>query len=423
VIIDLITRAIRRIAVGIEQEFVFRQRENIVLPPLEKIDLYIHIPFCKSLCPYCPYNRIKYDKNLAGPYTEAVLKEIEQYYLRLGRIEVSSLYIGGGTPTTLIDELGVIIESIRNKFNVTGDICIEASPGDFTGDIASKLRRFGVDMISLGVQSFNDTCLKALGRNYDAAKARSAVDLALASDFKSVNVDLMFILPGQSINNVLDDLKKVVEKGVNQVTVYPLFTFPYSSISKYRKTRGVKMPNVFKRRSMYRAIHGFLLQNGYHRVSVWGFKKGESPNYSSVTRDTYIGIGAGAGSRLPDTFFFNTFSVKDYIKTALTGRLPIAIAMSMTRNLQMYYWLYWRFYETGIDRQHLREMHGEDMKARLLFKVIKSLGFSRQNGNRVELTERGAFYVHLMQNYFTLGYINKVWTEAMHEPWPEKIVI
>jgi len=89
----------------------------------------------------------------------------------------------------------------------------------------------------------------------------------------------------------------------------------------------------------------------------------------------------------------------------------------------MYYWLYWRFYETGIDRQHLREMHGEDMKARLLFKVIKSLGFSRQNGNRVELTERGAFYVHLMQNYFTLGYINKVWTEAMHEPWPEKIVI
>jgi len=423
VLINLITRTIRRIAVGKEQEFVFRKRENIAIPPLGNIDLYLHIPFCKSLCPYCPYNRIKYDKNLVGPYTKAVLKEIEQYYLRLGRVEVSSIYIGGGTPTTLIDELGVIIESIRNKFNVTGDICVETSPGDLTGDIARKLRNFGVNLISLGVQSFNDECLKALGRNYDAAKARSAVNMALSAGFNSVNIDLMFTLPGQSVDNVLDDLKEAVRAGVNQVTVYPLFTFPYSSIGKYRKTRGVKMPGLLKRRSMYRAIHSFFIKNGYHRVSVWGFKKGNSPNYSSVTRDTYIGLGAGAGSRLPGIFFFNTFSVKDYIESALVGRLPVAIAMSMTQNLQMYYWLYWRFYETCIDRQHLREMYGENIKTKTLFRVIKCLGLSRQEGNRVELTERGAFYVHLMQNYFTLGYINKVWTGAMSEPWPEKIGI
>lgn len=422
-VIDLITRAIRRIAIGKEQEFVFKKRENIAIPPLSKIDLYLHIPFCQSLCPYCPYNRIKYDKNLVGPYTKAVLKEIEQYYLRLGKIEVSSIYIGGGTPTTLIDELGVIIESIRNKFNITGDICIETSPGDLTEDIVRKLRSFGVDLISLGVQSFNDECLKALGRNYDAAKAHSAVNLALSSGFKSVNIDLMFTLPGQSIDNVLDDLKEVVRIGVNQVTIYPLFTFPYSSIGKYRKIRGVKMPNIFRRRSMYKAIHSFFLQNGYRRVLVWGFEKGKSPKYSSVTRDTYIGLGAGAGSRLPDIFFFNTFSVKDYIETALSGRLPIAITMNMTQNLQKYYWLYWRFYETCIDRQHLNEIYGENMQTKILFKVIKYLGLSRQDGNRVELTERGAFYVHLLQNYFILGYINKVWTVAMREPWPEKLEI
>ena len=85
-IVDFVTRTIRRILVGREQRFIFTKKDNITIPSLSKIDLYIHIPFCRNMCPYCPYNRIKYDKNLVGPYTRAVLNEIEQYYLRLGKI-------------------------------------------------------------------------------------------------------------------------------------------------------------------------------------------------------------------------------------------------------------------------------------------------------------------------------------------------
>jgi oxygen-independent coproporphyrinogen III oxidase len=92
-VIELITRAIRRIAVGKEQDFVFKKREAILLPRLRKIDLYLHIPFCKTLCPYCPYNRIKYDENLIGPYTIAVLNEIDQYYSRLGKIAYLQLIV------------------------------------------------------------------------------------------------------------------------------------------------------------------------------------------------------------------------------------------------------------------------------------------------------------------------------------------
>jgi oxygen-independent coproporphyrinogen III oxidase len=423
VVIGLLTRSIRRIAVGKVQEFAFKRRENVILPRLKKIDLYLHIPFCKTLCPYCPYNRIKYDENLIDPYINAVLNEIEQYASKLGKIEVSSLYIGGGTPTTMIDGLGVIIESIRSKFRITGDICIETSPGDLTEDIAKKLKSFGVDLISLGVQSFDEECLKALGRNYDAAKARSAVNVAMSAGFKSVNIDLMFTLPGQNIDNVLEDAKEAVNLGVNQVTAYPLFTFPYSAVGKYRKMRGIKMPDIFKRRKMYQAIHNFFTQNGYHQISVWGFEKGSSPRYSSVTRDTYIGLGAGAGSRLPEVFFFNTFSVKDYIKTTLSGKLPIAISMDMTPKLQKYYWLYWRFYETCIDMQDLHKIYGENISIKILFKLMKLLGLTTQNQNRIELTEKGAFFIHLLQNYFMLDYINKVWTVAMGEPWPEKIAI
>jgi len=417
------TRFIRRAVVGKEQEFTFRMKGDIAIPPLNRIDLYLHIPFCRSLCPYCPYNRIKYDADLVAPYTEAVLKEIEQYSSKLGKIEISSVYIGGGTPTTMINEIGIIIESLQSKFNITGNIGIETSPGDLTQDITEKLISFGVDMLSLGVQSFNDECLKYLGRNYDAARAHAAVDLAISAGFKSVNFDLMFTLPGQSMDNVLDDLKKAVSAGVNQITVYPLFTFPYSSVGKYQKIKNVKMPDFFIRRSMYKEIYNFLMQNGYHPISVWGFKKGRPPRYSSVTRDTYIGLGAGAGSRLPASFYFNTFSVKEYIKTTLSGKLPVAISMELTPGLQKYYWLYWRFYETCIDRHSLKHEYGEKPLLAGFFTLIRILGLARQNKNRVELTERGAFYIHLLQNYFILNYINKVWTAAMREPWPGEIKI
>jgi oxygen-independent coproporphyrinogen-3 oxidase len=421
--LDLLTRAIRRMAVGRKQDFAFRKRESFTLPAVNKIDLYIHIPFCKSICPYCPYNRIIYDKNIVAPYMKAVLNEIEQYYLMLGNIEVSSIYIGGGTPTTIIDELGIIIESIRRKFYVTGNIGIETNPEDLTEDTARKLKYLGVDMVSLGIQSFNEVCLKALGRNYDSSRAYSAVDIALASGFKTINIDLMFTLPGQNMKNVMDDLQKAVRFGVNQVTVYPLFTFPYSPIGRYRRTMGIKMPNFFNRRRMYRAIYKYLTQNEYQPVSVWGFEKGSSPKYSSVTRDTFIGLGAGAGSRLPEVFYFNTFSVNEYINTVLASKLPIAISMKMTPALQKYYWLYWRLYETCVDRQELEKMFTGDLKIKALFKAMNILGLSESEDKRIELTEKGAFYVHLMQNYFMLGYINRVWTAAMREPWPEKIKI
>jgi oxygen-independent coproporphyrinogen-3 oxidase len=134
--IRFFTNAGRRFLVGSHQEFVFNQMmpEQLVLPAVEKIGIYIHIPFCRSICPFCPYNKIKYDKNLTAPYVTALLKEIALYYERVGKIEISSIYIGGGTPTTLVDELGIMLGSIREKFNVAGDICIETSVVDITPD-------------------------------------------------------------------------------------------------------------------------------------------------------------------------------------------------------------------------------------------------------------------------------------------------
>ena len=221
-----------------------------------------------------------------------------------------------------------------------------------------------------------------------------------------------------------NDIKRAIELGVDQITTYPLFTFPYSTVGKYLKLKSVKMPGIVTRRRMYKAIHDYCVANGFRRVSVWGFKRGDLPRYSSVTRESYIGLGAGAASYLPGVFYFNTFSVSEYIKASLAQRLPVALKMEVSESMAMYYWLYWRFYDTYIPKRRLRELFGSrDKKIRRLLVLAKALGLCVQDEEHISLTERGAFWLHLMQNYFILNYINKVWSLAMKEPWPERVEI
>lgn len=423
-ITNFLTKIGRRFFVGQKQRFTFIKKDSIEIPALKKIDLYIHIPFCKNMCPYCPYNRIAYNKELVQPYLNGILNEIDLYHKKLGKIEIPSIYIGGGTPTNLIEELHIIIESLRENFFVSGDICIETSPADLDEEIIKKLKKMGVDSISIGVQSFNDEYLKILGRKYDSRKAEDAVRLALSADFKSVNIDLMFVLPNQDSKNVLADLDKAVSLKVDQITTYPLFTFPYTSVGQHLKLNKIKMPNILKRRKMYKEIYNYCAKKDYQQVSVWGFKKGEVPRYSSVTRDNYIGIGAGACSRLPNIFYFNTFSVKDYISSTLSKKLPVASAMEISLQLGKYYWLYWRFYDAKINKNELEKIFGcRDFKIMLLFLILKIFKLCKETKEDFILTERGSFYIHLLQNYFILNYINKVWTIARKEAWPEKIEI
>ncbi|MFH1584234.1 MAG: coproporphyrinogen-III oxidase family protein [Actinomycetota bacterium] len=421
---QIITRAIRRYLVGSKQEFIFKPIDDIKLPSIEKIDMYIHIPFCKNKCPYCPYNKIMYDKNLVRPYLEAILAEIEQYYNRLGRIKITSIYIGGGTPTNLIDELGVILGRIRDRFIITGNICIETTPSDLNEETVSKLVSYGVNLVSLGVQSFDDKYLQLIGRNYKASILYPVIELLLSSNFKSINIDLMFSLPGQTVKEVILDLKKAINSGVNQVTLYPLFTFPYSTVGKYLNLKRVKMPNIITRKSMYYAIHDFCIDNGFKRVSVWGFIRNDVYRYSSVTRDNYIGFGAGAGSHISKTFYLNTFSVKEYIKTCFNEKLPVALKMDFTDSMTRYYWLYWRFYDTYIPKGQLFELFGKnDKNIQLLLWLINILKLGKEDAENIFLSKRGAFWLHLIQNYFVLNYINKIWSVAMKKPWPNEIRI
>jgi len=420
---QIATHSIRRCLVGHDQQWRFDPPpKDWTPPPIKQTSLYLHIPFCRNCCPYCPYTKVAYDETLVGPYTQAALAEVNWWADKIGPAEITSIYIGGGTPTLALDSVAKILVLICKKFRLTGDICIETNPSDVNDTTIQKLHDANISLVSLGVQSFRSENLKIIGRDYEPKIAEQALTLLVNGGFTSVNADLMFALPRQTVETVIEDLKKAAELGASQLTTYPLFTFPYTSIGKYMNLTSVRMPDLRVRRSHYRAINEWCMEHDFKRVSVWGFKRGAMPRYSSVTRDSYIGIGPGAGSHLPDEFVINTFDLDSWIDVMREGRTAIALRMPFTVAMSNWWWLYWRFYDTRVPLDNFATYFGkESHKARCLFRFMKLIGFAVYNEGYLELTEPGAFWLHLVQNHFALSYINIVWTQARCVPWPKTV--
>ena len=422
---NIVTQIIRKWLVGKQQEFVFKRTnvDTFIITKIKETNLYIHIPFCKSMCPYCPYNRVRYEKHLIQRYFDALSKEVDIYAEKLGKIKINSIYIGGGTPTNAIDELIVIIDKIKKVFDVVGDIAIETTVADINEENLRKLQTMGVNMLSVGVQSFDNKYLKLLGRNYISADINNSFKIIKKFNFDNVNVDMMFAFPNQTQVELLEDIEKANNLSVNQITTYPLFTFPYSTVGNYIKIKKIQMPNFFVRRKFYKSIYNFFKKNSYDMASVWSFQKAkEKQKYSSVTRNQYIGLGAGAGSRFETVFYFNTFSIHDYENRLLEkNTLPIAINMPITSKLSNFYWFYWKIYKTNFSFNEFQKRL--DWKLKLLLKLFLVFGFCKKNSDTIQLTEKGSFWIHLAQNHFALDYINKVWSVMKKEAFPEKIEI
>jgi oxygen-independent coproporphyrinogen-3 oxidase len=358
------------------------------------------------------------------PYTRAAIAEVDWWAEAIGPTEITSIYIGGGTPTLALDSVASVLRHVRERFRLTGDICIETNPADVNDETVARMHDMGITLVSLGVESFQAESLATIGRDYEPIVAERALSLLAESGFTSVNVDIMFALPHQTAVGVTADLARAVEIGANQLTTYPLFTFPYTSVGKYLRLASVRMPNLRMRRAHYQAISRWCAEHGFDRVSVWGFKRGTAPRYSSVTRDGYIGIGPGAGSHLSDGFVLNTFDLNSWIDAINNGHKAIALRMPFAGEMAGWWWLYWRFYDTSIPLDDLDIALGSDApKARQWLRVIEQTRLAVRNGGRLELTEAGAFWLHLAQNYFALNYVNTLWTQARQEPWPPAVAI
>jgi coproporphyrinogen III oxidase-like Fe-S oxidoreductase len=184
---------------------------------IDELGIYLHIPFCEQICPYCPYNKEIYNPDMAARYTIAVKKEIDCYADVIGRRPITSFYIGGGTPTTMLHSgIEDIIDHLFNTFNMQCEIHIESHPNHLSVDNLDKIVSMGVDHLSIGVESLQDRHLRTLKRSYTTEEVKAIVKRAVSKNFKCVNVDFIFALPDQTYIEVEQAGQTLVGMDVDQ---------------------------------------------------------------------------------------------------------------------------------------------------------------------------------------------------------------
>jgi len=305
------------------------------------------------------------------------------------------------------------------------DIHMESHPNHLTSDNLDTITSMGVKHLSMGVEALQDRHLRTLNRPYTVEEVKAAVERAVSKGFECVNVDLIFALPDQTYNEVGQAGRALVEMGVDQVAAYPLFRFPYTKMGGAGNVNNYKISSIYKRRKMLGILEDIFYSAGFERTSVWAFTKQGFPKYCSVTVPLYIGLGASGSSYLKDIFYLNTFNVTEYIKALENGRMPIALSLELSENMQMAGWFYWRIYETQFRRSDFKKRFGKEFD-NVYGKYIKPLsffGFLKDDGDRMVLTDRGTYWLHALEDIFSLDYISKLWGTSKQEPWPESVVL
>ncbi|MBR3299944.1 MAG: radical SAM protein [Clostridia bacterium] len=396
--------------------FTFTNEYDDRLPffDTENLGLYIHIPFCRSICGFCPYCKIKYEKALSDRYIDALIKEIHLAGNSREKKKVTSLYFGGGTPALAKERLGEIIAAVKEHFDITEGIGIELHPDDVDEETLHILRDVGITKISIGVQSFSDKYQTLLGRKpVDAAALKKALD---SVPFETVSIDLIFALPQQTFEDLKNDIDAAFCAGANHIAIYPFIDFDFT------KSKIKEMPKKQKKK-LLDDITNHLIKSGCERDSIWTFSNRKGAKYSSMTRDNFLGFGCSAATLLKDRFKINTFSVEEYIKRIDTDTLPTSLTLRFTTRQRMVYYLFWTAYTTKIDKKDFEEFFGIPLKKAYGFEffVAKLLGFLTERDGVYEMTPKGAFYYHYYENFYTLSYIDKMWGIMRKEAFPEKI--
>lgn len=402
--------------------FTFKNEydQTLKFEDLESLGLYVHLPFCKSICNFCPYCKVVYDKAKCDTYVDALLKEIRmagESQSAGKKKQVTSLYFGGGTPVLALHRLDEIIKTIKQYFEITEGIGLELHPDNVNAANLRALQAAGVTKISIGIQSFQEKYQTILGRKVMEKAAIEEMRKALSEvHFETVSMDFIFALPDQTYEDLRKDVDLAFESGANHVAIYPFIDFTFTS-SK------VKVMKKKDKRILLDRITKYLLEKGYTRSSIWTFSSEEDAKYSSMTRDNFLGFGCSATTLLKDQFKINTFSVEEYCKRVEEGKLPTSLTIRFTERQRMIYYLFWTAYSTRVDERDFERFFGKPLRKMygLELWLAKVLGFVTEKDGIYEMTLKGAFYYHYYENFYTLAYIDKMWGIMRKEAFPERI--
>ena len=286
---------------------------------MEELGIYIHIPFCKQKCFYCDFCSFANKNEMQGKYVETVINEIKNITHK-EKYTVTTIYLGGGTPSILNpDYIKNILQEIKSSFEILDDaeITIEINPGTVNEEKLKKYKEYGINRLSIGLQSANDKILKKIGRIHDYKQFEETFFYARKCGFKNINVDLMIGLPTQAVEDVKQTLEKIIQKNPEHMSVYSLIIEEGTIIEKLINENKLQLPDEETERIMYWTVVNELKENGYNQYEISNFSKKtyeSKHNTNCWKQKQYIGLGTSAHSYLNKKRYSNTNNIEEYIK-------------------------------------------------------------------------------------------------------------
>ena len=296
--------------------------------------LYVHIPFCKTKCPYCDFYSIT-DASLVSSYIAALDAEARLYRDQFPVFD--SLFLGGGTPSWLGDApLAELMKNLRRHFAFAPDseITLEANPDDLTADKLALFRDLGINRLSLGVQSFDEAELRFLERRHNAAQTVQALSLIRAAGFTNLGLDLIYGLPRQSLDAWIRSMEKALSFAPEHLSCYQLTLAPETPMGRLAAAGQLNPPDEETQREFFLLTANFLTAQGYLHYEVANFAREEKyrcrHNLKYWTRTPYLGLGPAAHSFQAGRRWWNVASVSSYCASLNAGRPPLAGSETLT---------------------------------------------------------------------------------------------
>lgn len=361
--------------------------------------LYIHIPYCLHKCGYCDFNSVKVDSEEMEPYQDALFREME-HYAGTDTQTISTIFLGGGTPTTLpASFLEQILEKCHKLFKVSPncEITIEANPATIRAGYLKKLRAAGYNRISIGVQSFHEHELKQLDRVHSVKEVYLTVDRAREAGFGNLSLDLMFALPGQTVADWEDNLGKAIALHPDHISTYNLTIESGTAFYKSQSRGKLIMPPDDFQLLLYKKTIKILKAAGYRHYEISNFCKPGNESRHNLNyweNGEYLGLGAGASSFLNGVRFKNWDMPSKYIQQTLkTGSAvesserpasPTVMGETLMLGLRLLRGINIRQFENRF-KTSFAQTYGKSIASLLKHKLIV------MNRNRISLSRRGLF--------------------------------
>lgn len=361
---------------------------------------YIHIPFCEHICHYCDFNKVYLKDQPVDEYLAALEKEIAVTLQKVPASALDSIFVGGGTPTSLNEkQLEKLCHIINTQFSVhkNTEFTFEANPGDLSSEKFTILHDAGVNRLSFGVQTFNDDLLKRIGRTHRAADVFKSIELAKKTGFKNISVDLIYSLPGQTVADFKETLATSFALEIAHYSGYSLIVEPKTVFYNLRKIGKLSLPGEDIEAEMYQVLIEEMEKHGYKHYEISNFSL---PGYESKhnltywNNDEYYGFGAGAHSYVQGVRGSNFGPLKKYMEPLKKGLLPLIEETKLTKVEQIEEEMFLGLRKTaGVHIPTFIAKFSEDPRElfNLELKELQEKELIVVDDNKIMLTERGRF--------------------------------